>query len=155
MIREATLEDIEMLAVLFDEYRVFYKKKSDVVGAVNFLRDRVVNNESKIFVILDDGNTFAGFVQLYPIFSSTRMKKLWLLNDLYVSERYRGKGFSKELIERAKELARSTNACGLLLETSKSNTVANSLYIKTDFTLSIGENFYTWNVEEVKPVNLG
>ena len=32
------------------------------------------------------------------------MKRYWLLNDLFVNENYRGKGFSKDLIEEAKKL---------------------------------------------------
>jgi ribosomal protein S18 acetylase RimI-like enzyme len=143
MIREATLNDLEALAVLFDEYRVFYKKRSDIVAAASFLKDRIANNESKIFIISDD-HALAGFVQLYPIFSSTRMKRLWLLNDLYVNAKYRKSGFGEKLIEKAKQLARSTNSCGLFLETSKSNTAANKLYYKTEFKLSSTENFYNW-----------
>jgi ribosomal protein S18 acetylase RimI-like enzyme len=144
MIREANLKDIEELAQLFDEYRVFYKKSTDLKGAIDFLTKRIANSESKIFIVLSGDGRMAGFVQLYPIFSSTRMKLLWLLNDLYVHNKYRKMGLGEQLIDRAKELARSTDSCGLLLETSKSNTVANELYVKTDFALSTQENFYTW-----------
>jgi GNAT superfamily N-acetyltransferase len=147
MIREANLKDIEELAQLFDEYRVFYKKSTDLKGAIDFLTKRIANSESKIFIILGGDGRMAGFVQLYPIFSSKRMKRLWLLNDLYVREVDRGKGFSKILIDKSKELARSTNACGLLLETSKSNSVSNNLYVDTGFNLSTGEYFYTWECE--------
>ena len=60
-----------------------------------------------------------GFVQLYPLFSSTRMEKLWLLNDLFVDPDYRGKGISKGLINKAKELVEESDACGMFLETEK------------------------------------
>ena len=67
-----------------------------------------------------------GFTQLYPLFSSTRMKRYWLLNDLFVNENHRGKGHSKALIESAKELCRETKACGILLETDKTNEIGNN-----------------------------
>jgi len=51
------------------------------------------------------------------------MKRYWLLNDLFVHENYRGKGFSKQLIEKAKEIAKSTDAGGILLETGKTNDI--------------------------------
>jgi GNAT superfamily N-acetyltransferase len=145
-IEKATLDHIEQLAVLFDQYRVFYKKESDVASAKNFLRDRMEKNESVIFVSFDAKNSMTGFTQLYPLFSSTRMKRLWLLNDLFVDSNYRGKGFSIALIDRAKELCKQTGACGLLLETAKTNDIGNNLYPKTGFVLDEDHNYYSWDV---------
>jgi GNAT superfamily N-acetyltransferase len=99
-----------------------------------------------IFVSFDEANVMTGFTQLYPLFSSTRMKRLWLLNDLFVDERFRGKGFSIALIEKSKELCYQTGACGLLLETAKSNTIGNNLYPRTSFFLDEDHNYYSWDV---------
>jgi hypothetical protein len=75
------------------------------------------------------------------------MKKLWLLNDLYVDVYNRNKGYSIQLITKAKELCRLTHACGIILETSKENTVGNSLYPKTGFRLDNEHNYYNWDNE--------
>ena len=141
--RKVIFEDCAALSVLFDEYRVFYHKKSDVKSAEVFLKERIQNKDSEIFVAEDDGK-LAGFVQLYPIFSSTRMKKYWLLNDLYVSENFRGKDLSKLLIEDSKNLCRETSACGILLETGKKNDVGNQLYPSCGFKIYDSVNFYEW-----------
>ncbi|WP_153394739.1 GNAT family N-acetyltransferase [Chryseobacterium vaccae] len=141
--RKATLEDLEQLSALFDQYRIFYHKESDIPAAENFLKERIQNEDSEIFVVGDNG-ILTGFVQLYPIFSSTRMQRYWLLNDLYVNENHRGKGYSKELIEAAKDLCRSSNACGMLLETGKSNDVGNRLYPSCGFERYDSVNFYEW-----------
>jgi len=141
--RKATIQDLPQLAELFDQYRVFYHKESDIPAAENFLKERIQDNDSKIFVAESEGD-LVGFVQLYPLFSSTRMKRYWLLNDLFVNENYRGKAFSKELIEEAKELAKSTNAAGILLETGKSNDIGNKLYPSCGFELYDEVNFYEW-----------
>jgi len=85
-----------------------------------------------------------GFTQLYPLFSSTRMKRYWLLNDLFVNENHRGKGHSKALIEKAKELCIATNACGILLETDKTNEIGNQLYPNCGFEQYTHANFYEW-----------
>ncbi|HIB8180916.1 TPA: N-acetyltransferase family protein [Elizabethkingia anophelis] len=143
MIRLATLQDLESLTLIFEKYRDFYKKQGDYEGAKSFLKERISNNESVIYIAEADGETI-GFTQLYPLFSSTRMKKLWLLNDLYVEEEYRQKGISIALIDKAKELCRETGACQLSLETSKTNMVGNNLYPKTDFQLDTEANFYYW-----------
>jgi len=141
--RKATLEDLEQLSVLFDQYRIFYHKESDIPAAENFLKERIQNKDSEIFVAENNG-ILTGFVQLYPIFSSTRMQRYWLLNDLYVNENHRGKGYSKELIEAAKDLCRLSNACGMLLETGKSNEIGNQLYPACGFELYDSVNFYEW-----------
>ena len=144
---KAGIEHAEELAELFDAYRVFYKKASDKPGAVKFLSERISNNESQIYIALDETGTMTSFVQLFPLFSSTRMKKLWLLNDLFVRPAYRGKGISKALIDRAKMLCIETRACALMLETAKDNAIGNRLYPSVDFELDSDHNYYSWNAE--------
>lgn len=143
-VRNAAVGDVEKLAVLFDAYRIFYEKESDLIEAKKFLFERIANKESWI-IVATDNDDLVGFVQLYPIFSSTRMKKLWLLNDLFVEEKNRGKGISKQLIEKCKDHCKVTGACGLLLETAKTNTTGNCLYIKTGFILDENHNYYSWD----------
>lgn len=143
--RKIKREDINELSILFDNYRVFYEKESDIKGSEIFLLERIRNNESEIFIAENDKKELVGFVQLYPIFSSTRMKKLWLLNDLFVDENYRGQGVSVLLIDEAKKLCKESYACGLILETAKSNVVGNKLYPKTGFSLDLEHNYYSWD----------
>ena len=142
-IREAKLSDLENLSDLFNSYRMFYGKKSDLKVANEFLRSRIENKDSKIFVC-DLNNELSGFVQLYPIFSSTRVSKYWLLNDLFVDIKKRGKGYSKLLIDRSKELVIESKACGMMLETEKSNDIGNMLYPSTGFKKNKLSNFYEW-----------
>jgi len=146
-IRIATIDDLSCLAGLFDQYRIFYEKESDLKSAEIFLSERIKQNESVIFVIESDEGELAGFTQLYPVFSSTRMKRLWLLNDLFVKESFRERGLSTKLIEQAKRLCADTNACGLILETARSNDIGNALYPKTGFQLDSEHNFYYWNTD--------
>jgi len=128
-IRKAETKDLEQLAKLFDGYRVFYQKDTDIESAKRFLADRMKNQDSVIYVCENEADKLVGFTQLYPLFSSTRMKKLWLLNDLFVDSNFRGKGLSVKLIEKAKELVRSSNA----------------LYPRAGFTLNEAANYYEWN----------
>ncbi|WP_300689731.1 GNAT family N-acetyltransferase [Chryseobacterium sp.] len=142
--RKAVISDLPQLAELFDQYRVFYHKESDISAAKNFLRERLDNKDSEIFVS-EENRILTGFVQLYPIFSSTRMQRYWLLNDLYVNPNHRGKGYSKKLVEESKELCRFSKACGILLETGKGNDIGNQLYPSCGFKLYDSVNFYEWN----------
>lgn len=144
MIRKATLDDLAELAELFDQYRVFYRKESDLAAAQEFLRERLSKAESEIFLAIEGGKA-VGFVQCYPLFSSTRMKPLWLLNDLYVHPDFRGRGFSVKLIDRCKELCVETGACGLILETEKTNDIGQSLYPRAGFSVDEEHDFYSWD----------
>ncbi len=146
-VKKATIEDLDELSDLFNQYRVFYKKSSDVEAGKNFLKQRIEKSESEIFVTVDENEKMTAFTQLYPLFSSTRMKRFWLLNDLFVHPEHRRKGYSVLLIEKAKDLCRSSKACGMMLETGKDNIEGNHLYPKTGFRLNEEQNFYTWDVE--------
>lgn len=146
-IRKATQDDLIQLSQLFDEYRMFYHKTSDISGAEQFISERLENNDSEIFVA-EDGSQLVGFTQLYPLFSSTRMKRYWLLNDLYVNPNFRGKGFSKALIEEAKVLCRTSDSCGMYLETGKENMIGNQLYPSVGFKKYDEVNFYEWEIDQ-------
>ncbi|EMN47241.1 toxin-antitoxin system, toxin component, GNAT domain protein [Leptospira interrogans str. L1207] len=59
-IKEASLLDLPEIAKLFDEYRQFYKQKSDLKGAEKFIEERILKQESKIYLLMD-GSTCCGF----------------------------------------------------------------------------------------------
>lgn len=146
-IRGAIPADVNQLAELFDKYRIFYEYQSDLVSAEKFLSERIERSDSIIFVAEASDAKLVGFVQLYPLFSSTRMKKLWLLNDLFVDGSFRGRGISILLIDRAKFLTRESSAVGLTLETAKSNVIGNELYPRVGFHLDVDHNYYIWNAD--------
>lgn len=145
-IREINELDIEKLGVLFNEYRIFYQQKSDINGANLFLYQRFINNESKIFVA-EKESFLLGFVQLYPIFSSTRMKRLWLLNDLFVQNNHRNQGIAKLLMEKAQQFSTETQSVGFILETAKDNLPANTLYNSIGLELDQSHNYFTFNTK--------
>lgn len=140
-IRHAVKNDIEQLADLFDLYRIFYRQPSDRNASRNFILARIDNKESEIIVAEESGKLI-GFTQLYPQFSSTRMKKFWVLNDLYVMEVFRGMGVAKALIKAAAQFAKDNKSPGLLLETEKTNLVGNRLYPACGFAPYEDSNFY-------------
>jgi ribosomal protein S18 acetylase RimI-like enzyme len=132
MIQRATINDLNSLSELFDLYRIFYKQESNLEGAKSFLKERLINDESVVFIAYDETNP-VGFVQLYPTFSSVSMERSWILNDLYVNASARKKGFGEKLIKKAIEFAEETGAKGVSLETGNDNVTAQSLYEKIGF----------------------
>lgn len=147
-IRPLHAHDLEKVAFLFNQYRIFYGEVSDYKAALEFLSDRMHENESLIFIAAEPNGHFSGFAQLYPIFSSVKLTRLWLLNDLFVAEESRRRGIGKNLIEACKDFCRQTEAGGLLLETAKTNISANNLYVDEGFKVQHEQNFYFWECEE-------
>ncbi|MCI3920336.1 GNAT family N-acetyltransferase [Paenibacillus sp. TRM 82003] len=141
-IRQATADEAADCAPLFDAYRQFYGKASDLNGAETFLRERLGHGES-IVLIASAANRDVGFMQLYPTYSSLSMRKQWILNDLYVMPEARGQGVAKRLLAEAFELARRTGAKGLSLQTASDNRTAQRLYESLGFVRD--EEFWTYD----------
>ncbi len=150
-IKRITLADYQQVTTLFDRYRTFYKQPSDIGLAENFIKERLENNESVIFVAFADKNgeaVPAGFTQLYPLISSVRAQKNWLLNDLYVDAAYRKQGIGEALLKAAADFGRSQNAKYVKLETAMDNYTAQRLYESTGFKKQEADNaFFTYRID--------
>lgn len=142
-IKKASLEDLEEVSTLFNLYRIFYRQEADLQGSTNFIKERLLQGESDIFLAILD-NKAVGFVQLYKLFHYIKLQKQWLLSDLFVHPDHRGKGLSVALIDRSKKWCEETGACGLMLETEKTNIIGNNLYPKCDFQYDGVHNYYNW-----------
>lgn len=135
----ANINNLENLSVLLDRYRVFYNQASNLEGAKEFLKERFKNKDSVVFAANDNGE-IVGFTQLYPSFSSVSMKRVWILNDLYVEESYRRRGIAKLLMSAAEEYTKSSGALRVVLATQISNITAQKLYEARNYIKD--EEFY-------------
>ncbi len=129
----ATPADVPLVAPLFDAYRQFYKKPSDVPAAEAYLRERLTRGESTVFLALSHDpktrtDTPAGFTQLYPSFSSVGLGPIMILNDLFVAPAFRRHGVARLLMDAATNLARQHRCQRLVLLTEHTNTPAQRLY---------------------------
>ena len=127
----AKLEHLDSLAILFDGYRKFYRQESDIEGARQFLKARLENGDSVVYIAFID-DVAVGFTQLYPLFSSVSMEPMYILNDLYIDSNYRGKNIGTSLIDRAKKLCKEKQYKGLIIQTETTNP-AQHLYERLGF----------------------
>ena len=142
-IYRADASHLDALAPLFDAYRVFYRQPSDQDAARAFLEARLTQNDSVVF--LADRGGPVGFTQLFPSFSSVSVKRLWILNDLFVKPEARRGGVAKALLERAQQHALDTHAKGLVLSTEVGNRSAQRLYEALGWQRD--ETFCTYGLE--------
>ncbi len=127
-IRLAQLADLETLVPLFDSYRQFYRQAADPERARSFLAERLAGHESEILLARDATGAGLGFTQLYPLFSSVRAVRTYLLNDLFVAATARRNGVARALLTAAADHARSLGAASLSLSTALDNLPAQALY---------------------------
>lgn len=126
-VRRADASDLDALARLFDAYRQFYAQPADLARARAFLAERIASNES-VLLLAEHASTAVGLVQLYPLFSSVRTGRIWILNDLFVAPTARRLGVARALLRAACAHGRATGALGLQLETTRDNSKAQALY---------------------------
>ncbi|MDT0555184.1 GNAT family N-acetyltransferase [Patiriisocius hiemis] len=143
---QASSENLNQLVPLFDGYRAFYKQPSNIEAARTFLTERFSKKDSIIFIALDENENGLGFTQLYPSFSSVKMQRTYILNDLYVLEKARGKGIGEALMNKAKEFAIANHSRGLTLETDYDNP-AQKLYERLGWKRDNKVFHYTWEIK--------
>lgn len=127
-VRQATIGDLALIAPLFDAYRQFYGQPPDPVAAKAFLLERFRHQQSVMFLAVDDQGQPTGFTQLYPSFSSVRMARSYILNDMFVATSARRQGVAAALLQAAAAYGRAMGAARLSLATGLDNKDAQALY---------------------------
>ena len=140
---QATADHIEAAAALFNGYRQFYHFPSDLEACRGYLRDRVAHGDSCIYLVMAD-NRPAGFMQLYPSFSSLSLRRVWILYDLFVAEDSRKLGVANMLLEKAHALAVESGASEVNLATAIDNRPAQRAYEQMGWVRD--EEFYYYNL---------
>ncbi len=123
-----TEANIDNLAQLFNEYRIFYEQEDNVPASRAFIQQNLAQGRSRIFLLLDDAGAPIGFSQLYPAICSLAMKPYYYLSDLYVVPSARKNGHARYLMDYITDLCRKEGAQRLTLDTARTNKIAQSLY---------------------------
>jgi ribosomal protein S18 acetylase RimI-like enzyme len=141
--RLASIDDLEALAVLFDQYRQFYEQTPDIVLAKSFITERLNKQDSAIFVAESSEEGLVGFCQIYPSFCSVAAAKIGVLYDLFVNSNARKTGAGRALMLAAHEYAAKNSMARLDLSTAKNNIAAQALYESLGWKRD--EVFYTYS----------
>ena len=75
-----------------------------------------------------DEDTAAGLAIAFEGFSTFYAKPLLNIHDFVVSDKYRGKGIAKLMLEKIEEIARDRGCCKLTLEMLEGNERARKVY---------------------------
>ncbi len=141
-IHAASPADLDDLVQLFAGYLQFYQEDKPLAAIRVFLAARLSSGDSQLFLARDAQDRALGFVQLYPFQASLALQPAWLLSDLYVLEAARRQGVGEALMNTARVHAETTGACGLQLQTAKSNLAGQALYERLGYVRD--ELFHTY-----------
>lgn len=125
---QATLEHLDSVADLFNQYRIFYEQAPNLDGCRDYIRQRMKNSESVIFVAENDAGDIVGFTQLYHSFCSVAMRPIVYLYDLFVAPSARRAGVGRALMAQATDYARASGATRMQLDTAHDNMPGQALY---------------------------
>lgn len=140
---QATLENLDDLAPLFNGYRVFYRQASDIDSVKTFLKERFTKRDSVIYMAYMDAVP-VGFTQLYFLLSSVSMRPMFVLNDLYIDANYRNKNIGTALIDKAKTICKEKGYKGMIIQTEYTNP-AQHLYQRLGFIKDTDLTFFWTN----------
>ncbi|MFZ6048419.1 GNAT family N-acetyltransferase [Pseudomonas sp. CR3202] len=141
-VHAVTFADLDDLAALFCGYLEFYQVPRPLDEVRAFLERRLEQGDSTLFIARDDAGTALGFTQLYPFLSSLALAPAWLLSDLYVVPTVRRRGVGEALMNAARAHAERSGACGIQLETAKTNLAGQALYERLGYKQD--DLFYTY-----------
>lgn len=131
-IRQATIQDLPSIVPIFDSYREYFNQQKDPVLVERFLFEKFEHRESVIFIAQKQDEVI-GFAQLYPLFSSLTLQRVWLLNDFFITEEFRGSGVGTQLFATVKEFTLLTKSKGIELSVEHTNKKAWTFWEKQGF----------------------
>ncbi|TKC19215.1 GNAT family N-acetyltransferase [Robertmurraya kyonggiensis] len=145
VIRQASTADVPQLKDLMLSYIVdFYQQprpnEAELVGLIQHL---IENPSSGLQFVAEENGELLGFSTLYFTFSTLKVKKAAILNDLFVSPCARGKKIGEALFQRNLNYIRENDFASMTWETAKDNVVAQALYNK------MGGQLSEWLVYEI------
>lgn len=130
-VRNPQESDIEVLTDLMYEYIVdFYESPKPAIGKLHDLIGMLLDGKEGVqFVAVKDGN-IVGFATLYFTYSTTRVSKIVIMNDLYVVEEMRGNGVAEKLFQACTTYKNEHHYAAMVWETAKDNKRAQRFYEK-------------------------
>lgn len=110
-IRKATENDAVLIYDLIKKLATFEKMESEVVASAELLKQNIFKNNFAEVVIGEENGEAVGFALYFYNFSTFIGKPGLYLEDLYVEESCRGRGYGKKLLLHLVQIAKAKD-CG-------------------------------------------
>ena len=134
-IRPGTPDDLPHVLTLIQELAAFEREPEAVETTVaSMQRDGFGEDAVFKFFVAEDGDKIVGLALYFYSYSTWKGKCLYL-EDLIVTESYRGQGLGRRLLDRIVEKAKEENAKRVVWQVLDWNTPAIEFYKSLDAAL--------------------
>ncbi|MFN7039381.1 MAG: GNAT family N-acetyltransferase [Alphaproteobacteria bacterium] len=153
LIRNAQANDAELIFSLVKELADYEQLSSSVVGAVEDITKTLFSPSPKaeVLIIEENGNA-AGFALYFHNYSTFLCRYGIYIEDIFIREAYRGKGYGKALFKKICEEALKHN-CGRVewwcLDWNKPSI---DFYLKLGAEAMTDWTVYRLNQEQIKAI---
>jgi GNAT superfamily N-acetyltransferase len=130
-VRPAKHDEVEAIIPLMLAYCDFYEVEHPNEAALAEMAGSLIDvpdDEGFLLVAADDEGPPAGFAACGWKWSSLRGARVVVMEDLYVTPDYRGRGIADQLIGECASIARANGAPAMLWGTQPSNKRAQAVY---------------------------
>ncbi|WP_258105382.1 GNAT family N-acetyltransferase [Marinoscillum sp. MHG1-6] len=129
-IRKGTKDDLPAALELIRELALYEKAPEEVTNTLEMMeRDGFGEEPVFGFIMAESESMIVGMSLYYFRYSTWKGKRLYL-EDLIVTEKFRGKGIGKLLFEQTIETAKSTGCTGVMWQVLDWNEPAINFYKK-------------------------
>lgn len=134
IIRNAAVEDLAQIVEMMREFAEFENLLDDFHLSEDSLREVVFGENAFVRLLVAEtpqaANELSAFALLYPKFASFRGERSLYLEDLYVRQNERSKGFGLALLKAAAKSAKNDGFERLDWQALKWNKAAIDFYLK-------------------------
>ena len=129
------ISDIEVITQMMQDFYVIDNYPMDVEVAKKLFQEFIFNEHVGKSWLIYSENEIVGYIILTFIFSFEYGGKIAFVDELFIKETERGKGFGKEAIQLIQREAPKLSLKLLYLEVEPHNENAQKLYLAHDFEL--------------------
>jgi GNAT superfamily N-acetyltransferase len=130
-----TLSDIDTIVSLMQEFYAIDNYPINIEKSKSLFKEFTENEHLGKAWLIVHNNEIVGYVILTFIFSFEYGGTITFLDELYLSEKARGKGIGKEAVQFIQTEALKLKLKIIYLETEEHNENAQKLYLAHDFTV--------------------
>ena len=120
------------------------EKVNDAIFQETF-REALANPSLITLLIFEEDDEIIGFANLPTVYSVWAHGKAILIDDLFIKEKYRGKGFGKIAMEYIENYARENDIKRIQFQSKPSNKESKKFYNALGFT-SVDMYYYIYNL---------
>jgi GNAT superfamily N-acetyltransferase len=145
IIRKGIEADIPAIYALVQELALFEKAPEQVTNTLEQMyEDGFGQNPVFGFYVAESDGLIVGMTLYYYRYSTWKGKRLFL-EDLIVTEAYRGKGLGEKLLQKTIEVARENDCTGLMWQVLDWNEPAINFYNK--FAVRYDKGWYNVHLD--------